>query len=64
MQQNRLVSAKCPRCSSIDYFEVPQEGMVKRVAGSSIKQAFPDLPEERQKQLVDGICPECRKKPT
>ncbi len=54
------VESKCKVCGGIDKFEAPDSGFEARRRGASIADAFPEMPAERQRQLVNHVCPTCQ----
>ena len=54
------VISKCQRCGKRDEFQVPEAGLQARAKGVHLREAFPDLPEERIQQLAKHVCPKCQ----
>ncbi len=54
-----LARMLCP-CGEIEEFLIPRSGLQKRARGVPPKEAFPNLPEDRLRQLSDHLCVKCR----
>ena len=59
----KMVTAKikCPRCGTIEEFQVSRRALDARSRGALRDEAHAELTQERREQLTDHICTMCRR---
>lgn len=56
------VVSRCPKCGTVEEFQIPHAGLEARAKGTNLREAFPELPEHRIQQLATNLCEKCQGK--